>query len=165
MDGVSEQEAREAVSLEAAILFGLQSMELGESEFERLASILEYGDLSELESEFGIPISNAPDAFIRAEDMPFCGLEIGVAGLVFALSSRGVYTAASCRSHQPLETSWSQFPVVLFAATRSQAEWLAPAVAVAGCVFERDVHRPNLLAVCGKSVLQMHALAVEILKA
>lgn len=62
------------------------------------------------------------------------GLEIGVAGLAYALSAIGCFPAASCRSHDS-ESSWSVRPVVFFAAERTTVHWLTPLVRESGCGF------------------------------
>lgn len=79
------------------------------------------------------------------------GLEVGVAGLVYALSAAGMFPAASCRGHAD-PASWSAVPVVMFAADRGHAEALQPLVESSRCGFDLDPIRPELLVINGRSV-------------
>jgi hypothetical protein len=79
------------------------------------------------------------------------GLELGVAGLVYALSSAGMFPAASCRGHADPD-AWSAIPVVMFAADRAHAEALQPLLESNGCGFGLDPIRPELLVINGRSV-------------
>ena len=78
------------------------------------------------------------------------GLEVGVAGLVYALSAAGMFPAASCRGHVDPD-SWSAVPVVMFAADRVHAEALRPLVESSRCGFDLDPIRPELLVINGRS--------------
>lgn len=83
-------------------------------------------------------------------------LELGVAGLVYALATVRIIPAASCRGH-PGDRSWSDAPVVLFATTEYRARALQPLAAAAKCRFGIDAARPELLAVQGQSILDTMA--------
>jgi len=89
------------------------------------------------------------------------GLEIGVAGLSYALSSIGCFPAASCRSHASGH-SWSHRPVVLFAAERPTVHWLEPLVRDSGCGFGDGSGHGELLLVEAPSISNLMDLANRI---
>jgi hypothetical protein len=89
-------------------------------------------------------------------------LELGVAGLVYALATVRIIPAASCRGH-PGKRAWSDLPVVLFATTEYRAKALQPLVEATECRFGIDAARPDLLAVMGRSILDTMALADAVL--
>jgi hypothetical protein len=89
-------------------------------------------------------------------------LEIGVAGLVYALATVRIIPAASCRGHTG-QQAWSDAPVVLFAATEYRAKALQPLAEATGCRFTIDPARPDLLVVTGQSVLETMALADAVI--
>jgi hypothetical protein len=91
---------------------------------------------------------------------PLDGLEVGVAGLSQALSVVGGPTSASCRSHHG-PNRWSDCPIVFFAAPTWRVEILADLVSEEGCGLTPD---RGMLTVFGRSVREMHALALRILK-
>lgn len=88
-------------------------------------------------------------------------LEIGVAGLSFALSSIGCFPAASCRSHVS-GGSWSHRPVVYFAAERPTVHWLVPLVRDSGCGFGDGSGHGELLLVEAPSISNLMNLAGKI---
>jgi hypothetical protein len=90
------------------------------------------------------------------------GLELGVAGLVYALSAAGTYTAASCRGH-PGEQAWSKCPVVLLAFDRSHARVLQPLVEGSKCGFEIDRRRPELVSIVSNTVEATLTLAEAVM--
>jgi hypothetical protein len=130
-------------------------------DFERLARVAEFGgiddpayDLSERErGALAEVVSDIPE---------LGGLELGVAGLAHALATVRILPAASCRSH--LERSWSDAPVVLFAATEFRAKALQPLVEGSGCTFTLDENRPELLVVRGLSIANTMALADAVME-
>ncbi len=86
------------------------------------------------------------------------GLEIGVAGITHALSAIRCLTAASCRSHISSH-SWSDCPVVFFAAPAWRLELLAELIAAARCGLRAD---RNMLSIVAPSITHMHGLAQSI---
>jgi len=114
-----------------------------------------------------IPNDEAPDFFDQDDAWyGLNGLEVGVAGLVYAMNAVGIVTAASCRSHHQGHRPWADYPTVVFAANRPQADVLQPLVESAGCGFEvDDVDRPKLFAVVASSILDMTELASSVLRA
>lgn len=149
--------ASEYLDLERRIATAAARLAPTTADYNRLVDAVEAGgagdpaeDLSGLEREavgdFGWDIP--PD---------LGGLEVGVAGLSYALNAVGIVTAASCRGHTP--PSWSKAPVVSFAADRVRAVQLQRMVARTGCTFFVDDVRPNLLVVHGRSVTHTMALA------
>ena len=89
------------------------------------------------------------------------GLELGVAGLTYALAATGCVPAASCRSHA--ERSWAEQPVVVAAIDRVHADWLQPLVERGSCGFGLDNVRPNFLTIHAQSIAEMMNLAAAIL--
>lgn len=89
------------------------------------------------------------------------GLELGVAGLTYALSNAGFYPAASCRSHDGGHT-WSPHPVVLFAGDKPRVVLLQALVREAGCGLGSDASRGELLHVYAPSIREMMALAASL---
>lgn len=99
----------------------MASLATNEHEFDVLASVAETGSANEVEGITPHQLSALVDHFPEAEELE--DLEIGVAGLVYALAAAGIYPAASCRGHTD-PNPWSKSPVVFFAADRSHAEAL-----------------------------------------
>lgn len=132
-------------------------------DYEAIANAIEYQDIEGLPEGVreNIRFPELEDT-VGGDYSPLQGLELGVAGLVFALSAAGFLPAASCRSHVG-EHSWSPCPVVVFATDEEHAARLAPLVTDARCGFQLDEGRPGLLAVCGPSAKEMHNLAGLVL--
>lgn len=97
------------------------------------------------------------------EDIVLDGLDLGVAGLAYALSFFGAVPVASCRAHVPVEQSWTESPVVVFAAKETTARALAPLAARTGCRFTTDVVRPEFIGLTARSVVELMNLASAIL--
>lgn len=126
-------------------------------EFDELASAIEF-------EVPDAPSDEAPDFFEGDSWYGLNGLEIGVAGLVYALNAAGIVTAASCRSHHQGHKPWSDYPIVVFAASREQMVILQPLVESAGCGFEiDDVDRSHLVAIVAPAVTEMMTLARAVL--
>jgi hypothetical protein len=86
------------------------------------------------------------------------GLELGVAGLSYALSNAGFYPAASCRTHEGY--SWADCPVVLFATGPARLAQLQPLVEQAGCGLHEELSRgAPLFGVHARSVVELMDLA------
>jgi hypothetical protein len=92
----------------------------------------------------------------------FFGLEFGVAGLSYILSSLGFLPVASCRAHY--ERSWSTSPVVFVATTQPGAQWLQALLIETGCGFAIDPSRPDFLAIKAPSVSHTITLAETIVR-
>lgn len=97
---------------------------------------------------------------MRAADYsPTGGLDLGAAGVVYALAAAaGCWTAASCRGH-PGKYAWSDHPVVVLACDPHSASVLQTLLAEAHCVFATDGHGEGLLAVVAESETDMMVLA------
>ncbi|WP_392507878.1 hypothetical protein ACF3NT_13855 [Naumannella halotolerans] len=121
-------------------------------EFEKLARQIESYSPSLDESE-------APDLGPRWDGLE--SLELGVAGLTYALSNAGFYPAASCRSHEG-DRSWSPNPVVLFAGDKPRAVLLQPLVRESGCGLRADCTRGDFLCVYAPSIRETMTLATAI---
>jgi hypothetical protein len=128
-------------------------------EFEELASAIEGCDLESLSKQLReAAMKEGLAACVDGEIAPLDGLELGVAGLAYALGSVGCLTAASCRWHTD-DRSWSDVPVVFFAAPQWRLELLADMIAAAGCGL---VAGRGMLEIVAPSIRNMHALAEMI---
>lgn len=92
---------------------------------------------------------------------PLGGLEIGVAGLVHALSATGCWPAASCRGDPG---GWARHPVVHFAADRHRVTILRDLLDGSGCGFSTDPARGELLVVGAGSIEDTMGLAGRLLE-
>jgi hypothetical protein len=135
-------------------------------DFDRLAHAVEDGcDPDERNERYALTSDEraALDDFVSDDESPALeSLELGVAGLVYALATVRVIPAASCRGH-PGDRAWSDVPVVLFATTEYRARALQPLAQAANCRFGIDTARPELLAVWGRSILDTMSLADAVL--
>jgi hypothetical protein len=128
-------------------------------EFEELASAIEGCDLESLPEQLReAAMREGLAACVDEEIAPLDGLELGVAGLAHALGSVGCLTAASCRWHSR-DRSWSDCPVVFFAAPPWRLELLAGLIADAGCGLLAD---RGMLGIYAPSIRNMHVLAETI---
>jgi len=124
--GVNFVEATQVMEGERLALNYVDANSATAEEFESLAKELE---------DYGPEDSNEdPPQFvlINPDWYGLEWLELGVAGLVFALSARGLYPAASGRSHHHERTSWADYPVVYFAGDRDQIQHLQPLAEASG---------------------------------
>jgi len=157
---VSADEALAVYRRDKALSTLVADLATNEREFDILASVAETGSDDEVEGITGDQVAALVDHFPEAEELE--GLEIGVAGLVYALAAAGMYPAASCRGHVG-PNSWSVLPVVCFAADFPHAQALQPLVEDAGCGFEIDSARRDLLVVTSASIEDTLDLAQRIL--
>jgi hypothetical protein len=156
-------EAQVAVREEGGIMDWLDEVATNPDEFERLASAIEIQDEAALtEPLLTRALTHGLGQLVTTneEDPPLGDLEVGVAGLVHALSTIRCLTAASCRSHMT-DQSWSPCPVVLFAAPPWRVELLAQLIIAEGCGLGLDLDR-DLLTVYGASIRDTHRLAERI---
>src|SRR5262249_31137230 len=163
---VPVREARQLRQEERRIAEILGNLAATAEDFDRLAHAVEDGyDPDEHDERYALTATEraALDEFVSDDETAVLdSLEIGVAGLVYALATVRIIPAASCRGH-PGDRAWSDVPVVLFATTEYRARALQPLVAATNCRFGIDVARPDLLAVQGRSILDTMALADAIL--
>lgn len=153
------EEAQHLIGVERQIAEVIDRLASDAEAFERLAIAVEYGDIDDpdhdlSDEERAALVEVVPDPQLE-------GLDLGVAGLVNALAAVRIIPAASCRSHA--ELSWSESPVVIFAASEFSARVLQPLVAASGCTFELDADRPELLAVRGRSIANTMDLAEAVM--
>lgn len=91
------------------------------------------------------------------------GMELGVAGLVAALSSAGFLPAASCRGHA-LPSAWADRPTVYFGAARERVALLEDCVLSTGCrLDDGSGNGDGLVVVRAPSVAAMLALTQDVL--
>jgi len=155
------EDANVIVHAEGEMLDWLDRLASSAEEFESLAVALECADASLLSGSLHQrAVQSEFDQITRDEEFhPLAGLEIGVAGLTYALSVVGCLTAASCRSHAT-DHSWADCPVVLFAARAWRIELLVPLITLEGCGLQEA---RGMLVVYGQSVRDTHRLACRIL--
>jgi hypothetical protein len=160
---VPAHDAAQMLDLERSILGLVDAVADNPDDFDDLCSAIEDANPE------GVPAHlRHTDAFRRLEALvdfefpTFDRLELGVAGLAYALSAVGCYPAASCRGHG--EHGWSTVPVVIFAADREHAMSLVPLVREAGCGFGLDATRPNLLTIAAGSIEDLMALTQLLLR-
>lgn len=166
ISGVTHEEARAMVEEERRLAHLVDQMSTTPKEFEAIATAVEDGAPDSLPPGFS-------DQYPGSEILEIVGdgdrdegvldsLEIGVAGLSYALSSIGCFPAASCRSHASAR-SWSDRPVIYFAAERPTVHWLAPLVRDSGCGFGDGSGHGELLFVEAPSISGLMDLANQIL--
>jgi hypothetical protein len=155
------KEAESTVREEIDLIHLIDQLASDPDEFELLASSIEMQDLDLLPDPLrGAALECGLARFLVDEDIPpLDGLEIGVAGLACALSAIGCLTAASCRWHIGAR-SWSDCPVVFFAAPAWRVELLAGLASSEGCGLGSD---RGMLTVYGPSISETHNLAKRIL--
>ncbi len=159
---VPVDEAQATLTEEAEIIHWLDRVATTPDEFELLASAIENQYDGELpEALHTAAVATRFEGFLGDvnDGAPLEGLEIGVAGLTHALSAIQCLTAASCRWHISTR-SWSDCPVVLFAARQWRLEILADLIAAEGCGLGQD---RGMLTVYGASIRGTHRLAQRIL--
>lgn len=155
-------EAKDAIKREQALLQAIDDLAPTAEDFDRLARCVESWDEEGPGADASLVERGALGWAIGPEDSAqIGGLESGVAGLVYALAAMGVVPAASCRGHTG-PRPWSESPVVYFAADEARARTLEPFAQAAGCVFDIDPDRPDLLILVGKSVTNLMRLAVAV---
>jgi hypothetical protein len=157
------REARDVVHAERELIDVAGRLAQDPTEFEAIASALESNDPASLPER----LQSGPEfALIEMhfDDVsPIGGLEIGVAGLSYAMAAVGCHPAASCRSHDGGH-SWSERPVVFFAASRHRADVLAGLVRESGCGFGFDPGHSQLLLIEAQSIEEMARLATLVLE-
>lgn len=159
---VPVRDAWDVVEEERQLVDAIDELASTAEDFERLAGIAEYGALDDPAYELSDAERTVLSEWVSEFPANLGGLELGVAGLVRALATVRIIPGASCRSHP--ERSWSDAPVVLFAANEFRARALEPLVADSGCTFGIDEVRPELLVVRGTTVRNLMALAEGILE-
>jgi hypothetical protein len=147
---VSRAEAATMIEKERHLIYLVDQASKTDAEFEAIAKAVEIGELGYLPTGYA---AQHPDSELvrvvgnHAENgTPLEALELGVAGLSHALTSVGCLTAASCRSHYS-DHSWSDRPVVFFAAGRTTVRWLAPLLRQSGCGFADGSERAEKLLI------------------
>lgn len=163
---VTPEEAMQVIATERQCVDLLSELAADDRQFDLFGRALEWRETDGMELP---PLARRRlDEFINrklgTDDIhPLGDLDIGVAGLVYALAAAGMFPAASCRGHVGPPRPWSEFPVVLLAADRYQAGVLESLVAQAGVGFDINNDRPELLVVQARSILhQMHLASLIV---
>ena len=153
-------EARDILNAERRMAEVVDLLAQDEDDFDRLAGVAESSGVDDPQEDLTDRERQALSEVVF--DIPeLGGLELGVSGLAHALATVRVLPAASCRSHTA--RAWSDAPVVLMAITEFRARALEPLARQAGCTFDIDVNRPELLVVRGRSIEKTMDLAEAIL--
>ncbi len=157
---IGVREAKALLEVEGELIQLANRFAPGAEEFDAICSALESVDAEELPARLQHPaIPEELAARLEAgEFSPTDGLDLGVAGLVYALAAVGCWTAASCRGH-PKTYAFTDRPVVVLACDRHRASVLQADVEQSHCDLTTDGHREGLLAVEAESVEEMMALA------
>ncbi|MGW9455386.1 hypothetical protein ACWG5N_05205 [Streptomyces globisporus] len=160
-----EVTTRNVIETESALISLADRLTTSMEEYEALATIIDKGYAGEeLSDHLGDSIrSDAPELLGREPDdeLPLYDLELGVAGLSYALSTVGAVPVASCRGH---EDGWSDRPVVFVALDEQRARWLQPLVGESGCGFHISRNREEFLVIDGPSIRHTSALAQIIVR-
>ncbi len=159
--GVGANLARDVIREEARLLALAGRFAADDDEFDAIAHAMENGYPEDLPDRFAGALGDELRDAISDIPAVEC-LEIGVAGLVYALSSAGFWPAASCRGHPG---GWSEHPVIYFAADRHRTLALQRLAAAARSGFQIDFSRGDLLAVVGSSVEDTALLATLVVDA
>lgn len=165
---VTPAEARQVIENEKRLAGLIDGLSSDAEQFDRLAHFAEWWDPDETDDSGSISADERialESALCELGRVPLESLELGVAGLVYAMSAAGCVTAASCRGHSK-DGAWSATPVVYFAAEESAARSLESLAKSAGCLFNIDPARPELLVVGGESINRTmdlaHAIALTL---
>lgn len=161
--GVTLRAAGDVLNEEATLLQLAVDVAADADEFDQLAKVLEEADAEGLSDRLATPAVLAAVGRYANDFPPLGGLDLGVAGLVHALSAVGCWPAASCRSH-PGDRAWTHRPAVFLAADRHRAHVLQRLVGEAGCGFGLDPSRENLLLIEAESIEDMINLANLVLR-
>lgn len=156
------RDARELAETERRLATAIADLAATAEDFDRLAGVVETG-LGDDRPDLTPAERGALEPFV-SDEPPLDGLELGVAGLVYALGAVGMVPAASCRGHCG-SRAWSDGPVVYFATTQYCASALADLIKRTGCRFITDPARSDLLVVAGRSIEDTMNLAEAVLEA
>jgi len=108
-------------------------------------------------SKTAVEFEDALDAL--ADESDWCGLDVGVGGLVHALNAAGCATEISCRAHPGWP--WAEYPMVVFACDQMRFRELVPLAAATGVGI--DDYAEGGVCLYAQSVRPMMALAQAIL--
>lgn len=164
MTGITVADAQFVVAAEYAMAGAIEPLAHDADDFERLATLAEYGGIDDPDYDMADDERTALTGVVSDIPDGLGGLELGVSGLVHALAAVGIVPAASCRSHADPLMSWSVAPVVIFAASEDAARALQPSVEASGCTFELNQDYSDLLAVRGRSIANTMALAQAVVE-
>ncbi|WP_329289377.1 hypothetical protein [Streptomyces sp. NBC_01455] len=165
---VSREEAIAIIEEEQRLVRLVDHASRDHGEFEALATAVERREVDRLPRGY---TEQHPDsdlvheASLDSDDgVPLEALELGVAGLSYALASAGCFTAASCRSHHS-DRPWADRPVIFFAAERSTVHWLATLARDSGCGFADGSERAaKLLVLEAPSITNFMDMASRIVQ-
>ena len=149
--GVTIKEAREVVKNETAMVKVVGSLAQDARTFDLICKAFEDEESESIPDDIQEDPRIADLQILSSEVTAYTGLELGVGGLVFALSAVGCWPAASCRGH-PTDNAWCDHPVVFFACDHHRANTLMTLLASAHCGFGYDPSRSELLTVEAESI-------------
>jgi hypothetical protein len=151
---VGTREAIKVIGDEAKVVEIIDALADSEDDFNALAAQFEFYDPEALaESGVSIPADSPLHDYLAEDWSPTDGLDLGVAGLVYALASVGCYPAASCRGRPH---TWTRNPLVRFAGRLWRAQLLIPLAREAQCGL---VESSGTVVIWAESVIQMMAMA------
>lgn len=105
IQGEGVREARRVIAVERTLIALTAHLSADPGDFERVASALESEESETFPERLMESGALAEVEPCLGDGSPVDGLELGVAGLVYALAAAGCWTAASCRGH-PGEHAW-----------------------------------------------------------
>jgi hypothetical protein len=158
------REAKTVMALESTLAELAGRLSADPEDFDLLANAVEDGHGEDLPERLKEHASFSDLESYLDDEQSLEGLELGVSGLVHALSAVGCWPAASCRGH-PTSYAWSDHPVVYLAADNHRATVLQPLLVEAGCGFNIDSARSDLLMIEAESIENMMALAAVVIRA
>lgn len=163
---VPVREARQLGQDERRVAEIVGSMATTAEDFDRLAHAVEDGyDPDDPDERYALTSAERAgfDEFISDDETAALdSLELGVAGLVYALATVCVISAASCRGH-PGDHAWSDVPSYCSRRRSTGPGRCNHSPKPPICRFGIDAARPELLAVQGRSILDTMALADAVL--
>ena len=170
--GVPLEEAASVLAWERQAVGLVDSLVDTAGAFDRAARVIE--DFSPDEEELLVTPADYPGLsqetcerlriWLSLQTLSLGGLDLGIAGMVYALSARGFFPVASCRGHAD-DSSWSLCPVVIFAGSTQRLGLLRRTVIRAGCSLgDASGNGRGLVAVHGPSIGSMMMLAEMLLR-
>lgn len=155
--------ARDMVDEEALVIGCVDALTATAAEFDALLGAIESDDISSLPDAVRQTVASSDVLFslLGRELAPGAGLDLGIAGLVYALAATGSFPAASCRGHSG-DLPWSEFPIVRLSATLETAGYLLDVAADIGCGI---MYEEPLLTIWAPSVLEVMRMASSLLEA
>jgi hypothetical protein len=164
---VSRADALKVVRDELSVIMAIDALSDDREEFERLADLFDRHSRRPRDFDGGSEGEFLPselERLVRDHRIDLGQLDIGVAGLVYALRAIGCIPVLSCRGHSD-SNKFTDHPMIYFATTKGRVEWIMPWVVRNGCGINSEPVRTNLLIIEAGSIADTAALANDLLVA